>query len=156
MKLTKTQKKRTMISGALPPIAHTGILSFSGTKFHVPKGGLASQFFARQLTLTGRQLPAWTFCKRKASAKSIIVRCVSIFSDKMFMACDHEYEHDDNTTLHNTPTTTRPHNKGWRSATDATLPGHREHSCGSLQGHPRYTGARSRGGRGWRDNRLTK
>ena len=34
------------------------------------------------------------------------------------MTCDHEHEHDDhdNTTLHYTPTTTRPHNKGWRSA----------------------------------------
>ena len=49
-------------------------------------------------------------------------RCVSIFSDKMDMTYDHEYEHDDhdNTTLHYTPTTTRPHNKVWRSATDAT------------------------------------
>ena len=124
--------------------------------FMCENGGLASQFFARQLTLTGRQLPAWTFYKRNASAKSIIVRCVSIFSVKMNMTCDHEYEHDDhdNTTLHYTPTTTRPHNKGWRSATDATLRGHRGHPCGSRQGHPRYTGARSRGGRARPDNRL--
>ena len=108
------------------------------------------------LTLTSRQLPAWTFYKREASAKSIIVRCVSILSDKMDMTYDHGYEHDDhdNTTSHYTPTTIRQHNKGWRSATDATLPGHREHPCGSRQGHPRYTAARSRGGRGCPDNRL--
>ena len=99
-----------------------------GHKFFMcQNGGLASQFFASILTLTGRQLPAWTFYKREASAKSIIVRCcVSILSDKMDMTYDHGYEHDDhdNTTLHYTPTTTRPHNKGWRSATDATLLGH--------------------------------
>ena len=43
------------------------------------------------------------------------------------------------TTHHNTPQhSTRQHSTSWRSATDATLAGHREHTGGSLAGHPRY------------------
>ena len=99
----------------------------------MPTGGLASQFFASTLTLTGQAITSLDVLQEKSISEiDYRQRCVSIFSDKMDMACDHEYEHDDhdNTTLHYTPTTTRPHNKGWRSATDATLRGHREHPCG--------------------------
>ena len=45
--------------------------------------------------------------------------------------------------------------KGWRSAPDAILPGHRRHPSGSRQGHPRYTGAVATGGRGWPDTNDT-
>ena len=45
--------------------------------------------------------------------------------------------------------------KGWRSAPDAILPGHRRHPSGSRQGHPRYTGAVTTGGRGWPDTNDT-
>ena len=40
---------------------------------------------------------------------------------------------------------TQHNHKGWRSAPDAILPGHRWHFSGSRQGHPRYTGARTTG-----------
>ena len=40
------------------------------------------------------------------------------------------------------PPPTQRNHKGWRSAPDAILPGHRKHPSGSRQGHPRYTGAR--------------
>ena len=43
-----------------------------------------------------------------------------------------------------TPPKQRNH-KGWRSAPDAILPGHRWHPSGSRQGHPRYTGDRTTG-----------
>ena len=41
------------------------------------------------------------------------------------------------------PPPTQRNHKGWRSAPDAILPGHRWHPSGSGQGHPRYTGART-------------
>ena len=53
------------------------------------------------------------------------------------------------------PPTQRKH-KGWRSAPDAILPGHRWHPSGFRQGHPLYTGALTAwGGRGWPDTDAT-
>ena len=43
------------------------------------------------------------------------------------------------------PPPTQRNHKGWRSAPDAILPGHRWHPNGSRQGHPRYTGSRTTG-----------
>ena len=46
------------------------------------------------------------------------------------------------TTHHQTPQrSTTQHSTSWRSATDAILLGHREHTGGSRSGHPRYTRA---------------
>ena len=45
-------------------------------------------------------------------------------------------EHDMSTTTHTTQPAQR-NQKGWRSAPDAILPGHRRHPSGSPQGHPR-------------------
>ena len=53
------------------------------------------------------------------------------------------------------PPPTQRNHKGWRSAPDAILPGHRRHPSGSRQGHPRYTGAVTMGGRGWPDTNDT-
>ena len=43
------------------------------------------------------------------------------------------------------PPPTQRNHKGWRSAPDAILLGHRWHPSGSRQGHPRYTGAQTTG-----------
>ena len=45
---------------------------------------------------------------------------------------------------------TRHNHKGWRSGDSSPWMSH--HPSGSRQGHPRYTGAVTTGGRGWPDN----
>ena len=53
------------------------------------------------------------------------------------------------------PPLAQRNHKGWRSAPDAILRGHRWHASGSWQGHPRYTGTITTGGRGWPDTNAT-
>ena len=43
------------------------------------------------------------------------------------------------------PPPAQRNHKGWRSAPDAILPGHRWHPSGSRQGHSRHTGAQTTG-----------
>ena len=56
----------------------------------------------------------------------------------------------DNSTTTTMTTSTRHNHKGWRSGDSSPWMDH--HPSGSRQGHPRYIGAVTTGGRGWPDH----